>query len=65
MVIPLLYRSPIQFLDDWLNTHGTLQAVSNMVEQRNPYTAGHERRVGIIAADIAQKMGWTEKSSMI
>jgi HD-GYP domain-containing protein (c-di-GMP phosphodiesterase class II) len=36
-----------------------------MVEQRNPYTAGHERRVGIIAADIAQKMGWTEKSSMI
>ena len=41
--------------------YGTLQAVSNMVEQRDPYTAGHERRVGIIAADIAQEMGWPEK----
>lgn len=37
---------------------GTLQAVSNMVEQRDPYTAGHERRVGRIAADIAAEMGW-------
>lgn len=40
---------------------GTLQAVSNMVEQRDPYTAGHERRVGIIAADIAREMGWEEE----
>jgi putative nucleotidyltransferase with HDIG domain len=39
---------------------GTLLAVSNMVEQRDPYTAGHERRVGIIAADIAREMGWPE-----
>ena len=39
----------------------TLQAVSNMVEQRDPYTAGHERRVGIIAADLAREMGWSEK----
>jgi PAS domain S-box-containing protein len=39
---------------------GTLQAVSNMVEQRDPYTAGHERRVGLIAADIAREMGWPE-----
>ena len=39
---------------------GTLQAVSNMVEQRDPYTAGHERRVGTIAADIAREMGWPE-----
>lgn len=38
----------------------TLQAVSNMVEMRDPYTAGHERRVGIVAADIAREMGWTE-----
>ena len=37
---------------------GTLQAVSNMVEQRDPYTAGHERRVGIIASDIAREMEW-------
>lgn len=38
----------------------TLHAVSSMVEMRDPYTAGHERRVGIIAADIAREMGWTE-----
>ena len=43
---------------------GTLLAVSNMVEQRDPYTAGHERRVGIIAADIGREMGWHEKKCM-
>ena len=40
---------------------GTLLAVSNMVEQRDPYTAGHERRVGIIASDIAREMGWPDE----
>lgn len=40
---------------------GTLLAVSNMVEMRDPYTAGHEQRVGIIAADIAREMGWSEE----
>jgi PAS domain S-box-containing protein/putative nucleotidyltransferase with HDIG domain len=39
---------------------GTLQAVAKMVDMRDPYTAGHERRVGIIAADIAREMGWPE-----
>lgn len=38
---------------------GTLQAVSNMVELRDPYTAGHERRVGLIASAIAQELGWS------
>ncbi len=37
----------------------TLQAVSNMVELRDPYTAGHERKVGIIAEQIALQMGWS------
>ena len=37
---------------------GTLQAVANMVDLRDPYTSGHERRVGLIAADIALEMGW-------
>lgn len=37
---------------------GTLQAVSNMVEMRDPYTAGHERRVGLIAGAIGRQMGW-------
>ncbi|MBL6751327.1 MAG: PAS domain S-box protein [Nevskia sp.] len=39
---------------------GTLQAVANMVEMRDPYTSGHERRVGLIAADIAREIGWPE-----
>lgn len=39
-----------------------LQAVANMVEARDPYTAGHERRVGILARDIAREMGWPEKT---
>lgn len=38
-------------------TEGTLEAVSLMVEQRDPYTAGHEKRVGIIAGDIGITMG--------
>lgn len=31
-----------------------------MVEVRDPYTSGHERRVGSIAADIAREMGWSD-----
>jgi PAS domain S-box-containing protein len=38
----------------------TTAAVSQMVELRDPYTAGHERRVGIMAADIAREMGLDE-----
>ncbi|MDD2925114.1 MASE3 domain-containing protein [Rhodoferax sp.] len=38
---------------------GTLQAVSNMVEIRDPYTAGHERRVGLIASAIARELNWS------
>lgn len=40
---------------------GTLQAVSNMVEMRDPYTAGHERRVGLLASAIAHEMGWSDE----
>ncbi len=39
---------------------GTLEAVATMVEQRDPYTAGHERRVGVLASDIAREMGCSE-----
>ena len=39
----------------------TLQAVAKVVEAHDPYTAGHEFRVGIIAADIAREMGWSEE----
>uniref|UniRef100_UPI0035AFBA2A MASE3 domain-containing protein n=1 Tax=Hylemonella sp. TaxID=2066020 RepID=UPI0035AFBA2A len=40
---------------------GTLQAVSNMIDQRDPYTAGHERRVGLIAGAIGAELGWDAK----
>jgi len=39
----------------------TLEAVANMVEMRDPYTAGHEKRVGVLARDIAREMGWPEE----
>lgn len=38
----------------------TLLAVSNVVEMRDPYTAGHARRVGLIASEIARHMKWSE-----
>ncbi len=36
---------------------GTINAVSKMSEMRDPYTYGHEQRVGDLAAAIAQEMG--------
>ena len=38
-----------------------LHAVAKVVEAHDPYTAGHEFRVGLIAADIAREMGWGEE----
>ena len=38
----------------------TVDVVSHMVEVRDPYTAGHEHRVGEIAAAIAEAMGHDE-----
>ena len=37
--------------------HGTVMAVSGLVEVRDPYTAGHQRRVASLASVIAQEMG--------
>ena len=36
---------------------GTIRAVSTMIEIRDPYTAGHELRVGRLGAAIADEMG--------
>jgi PAS domain S-box-containing protein/putative nucleotidyltransferase with HDIG domain len=36
---------------------GTASALSQLVEQRDPYTAGHQRRVAALAAAIAESMG--------
>ncbi|MBI2960891.1 MAG: GAF domain-containing protein [Betaproteobacteria bacterium] len=35
----------------------SIQAIAATVEMRDPYTAGHERRVGDLAAAIAREMG--------
>ena len=40
----------------------TVEAVSAMVEMRDPYTAGHERRVGELAAAIGGEMGLPEET---
>ncbi len=37
---------------------GTINAISGMMDLRDPYTAGHERRVGDIASAIAAEMGF-------
>lgn len=41
---------------------GTLGALSQMSELRDPYTAGHERRVGDLAAAIGREMGLPEET---
>lgn len=38
----------------------TVQAISYMVDLRDPYTSGHERRVGELAAAIGAEIGLTE-----
>lgn len=45
--------------------NGTFLAVSNMVEMRDPYTAGHERRVGLIAKAVSKEMGWSEEQCKV
>ena len=39
--------------------NGTVLAVANTVEMRDPYTAGHQRRVAQLAGAIAQEMGFS------
>jgi len=41
---------------------GTIRAITAAVEARDPYTAGHQMRVGELAAAIARQMGLDEKT---
>lgn len=36
---------------------GTIQSIAGIVEMRDPYTAGHEKRVALLACAIAKEMG--------
>ena len=38
----------------------SIQAIADIVEARDPYTAGHQRRVSELAVAIAQEMGLPE-----
>lgn len=38
----------------------TIEAMSKTMEWRDPYTAGHQRRVATISMALAKKLGWDE-----
>jgi HD-GYP domain-containing protein (c-di-GMP phosphodiesterase class II) len=40
---------------------GTVEAISRMVDLRDPYTSGHERRVAEIAGEIGRSLGLEEQ----
>ena len=40
---------------------GTIEAISATLEFRDPYTAGHQHRVGDLAVSIATRLGWSEE----
>ena len=40
---------------------GTIQAIAVTIEMRDPYTAGHQRRVTTLATSIATEMGLSEE----
>lgn len=39
---------------------GTVRAVSDIIEMRDPYTAGHQKRVASLACAIARELGMSE-----
>lgn len=43
----------------------TITALSNTVELRDPYTAGHQHRVAKLARAVAQRMGYGEEQAEI
>ena len=43
-----------------LTIESTIEAMARIVEIRDPYTAGHQQRVALLAAAIAGEMGFSE-----
>jgi len=39
-------------------TDDTIHMLATAIEKRDPYTAGHQRRVGRLAVALAERMGW-------
>jgi putative nucleotidyltransferase with HDIG domain len=50
-------RHSMSKLENAMN--GIVRAIAHTVETRDPYTAGHQRRVADLAAAIAQEVGFT------
>jgi putative nucleotidyltransferase with HDIG domain/PAS domain S-box-containing protein len=46
------------------NMPKTVEAIASIVEMRDPYTSGHQRRVAELAGAIAQKMGISEEEGL-
>jgi putative nucleotidyltransferase with HDIG domain len=55
-----LERNEQQLLQLQDNLDDTVRAISNIVEMRDPYTAGHQLRVAALAAAIATEMGLSD-----
>lgn len=41
----------------------TIEAMAKTMEWRDPYTAGHQKRVAMIATAIARKLHWSEEAT--
>jgi HD-GYP domain-containing protein (c-di-GMP phosphodiesterase class II) len=39
---------------------GTVSVLANIVETKDPYTAGHQRRVAQLACAMARELGWSK-----
>ena len=52
------YRENFTRLQGLLNN--TITTIAKIVEMRDPYTAGHEHRVSLLACSIAREMGLSE-----
>ena len=59
-------RTEEQLLESHANLErvlqGTLEVIQQMVEARDPYTSGHQRRVAELSVAIARQMGLPEES---
>ncbi len=41
--------------------NSTIEAMSKTMEWRDPYTAGHQKKVALLSQAIARKLGWEEE----
>ena len=57
-------RAEMELKESWEKLHqaleGTIQAMALTIEIRDPYTAGHQRRVSKLSCAIAREMGMSE-----